>query len=172
MRESENGYTDQKWGVWGVDFPPGKNRRVTTGSTVCIFSMPSTNGNGQLSIPRVSRNVLIKRTILAWKLPSFENVYAVVLLDLLLSRGLFLREWVAAWQRGSVVEWSLISALYTKSGDLATCWICSLSSRVQIFGHACKIIAYWLPHASWGFKSCYVVFELFVSKYLSGVPVS
>ena len=26
--------------------------------------------------------------------------------------------------------------------------------------------------ASWGFKSCYVVFELFVSKYSSGVPVN
>ena len=33
-------------------------------------------------------------------------------------------------------------------------------------------IANWLPPASWGYKSCYVVFELFVSKYLSGVPVN
>ena len=24
----------------------------------------------------------------------------------------------------------------------------------------------WLPPASWGFKSCYVVLELFVSKYV------
>ena len=108
----------RKWGVWGVDFPPGKNRRVTTGSTVCIFSMPLTNGNGQLSIPRVSRNVLIKRTILAWKLPSFENVYAVVLLDLLLSRGLFLREWVAAWQRGRVVINQRVVHEIRRSGHL------------------------------------------------------
>ena len=80
--------------------------------------MPLTNGNGQLSIPRVSRNVLIKRTILAWKLPSFENVYAVVLLDLLLSRGLFLREWVAAWQRGRVVINQRVVHEIRRSGHL------------------------------------------------------
>ena len=33
-----------------------------------------------------------------------------------------------------------------------------------------QILANWLPPASWGFKSCYVVFELVVSKYSSGVP--
>ena len=49
---------------------------------------------------------------------------------------------------------------------LGTCWICSQLSQVQIHGH-------WLPPASWGFSSCYVVFELFVSiKYLSGAPVN
>ena len=120
--------TDPGCWAWGVDFPLGKNHKVTTGSTVCIFSIPSTNGNGQLCIPRVSRNILIQKTVLAWKLPSFENVYAVLL-------------WFATFPRpipsgvgGSVAEWSLISASYSKSGDLATCWICSRSSRVQIFG--------------------------------------
>ena len=38
--------------------------------------------------------------------------------------------------------------------------------------HDWLVIANWLPPASWGFKSCYVVFELFFSKYLSGVPVN
>ena len=35
-----------------------------------------------------------------------------------------------------------------------------------------RLIANWLPPSSWGFLSCYVVFELFVSKYLSGVPIN
>ena len=32
---------------------------------------------------------------------------------------------------------------------LLSCWICSLSSQVQILGHTCKIVN-WLPLASWG----------------------
>ena len=33
-------------------------------------------------------------------------------------------------------------------------------------------IANWLPPASWGLQSCYVMLKLFVSKYLSVVPVN
>ena len=62
-------------------------------------------------------------------------------------------EWSARRTRNPAVPGS--------SPALATCWIFSRSSRVQILGHACKI-ANWLPPVSWGFKSCYVVFELFV----------
>ena len=85
-------------------------------------------------------------------------------------------EWSGRWTRNSAVPgWS---------PALATCWICSWSSQVQILSCACKLLlllllllllnylANWLPPASWGFKSCYLVFELFVSKYLSGVPVN
>ena len=63
-----------------------------------------------------------------------------------------------------MTEWSArrtrTPAVPGSSPALATCWICSRSSRVQILGHACKI-ANWLPPASWGFKSCYLF-----SKYL------
>ena len=56
---------------------------------------------------------------------------------------------------------------------LATCWICSLSSRVEILANACKkatgcllpvgvlILLYIIM---------YVVFGFFVFKYLSGLP--
>ena len=43
---------------------------------------------------------------------------------------------------GSVTEWSARRTLNPvvpgSSPALATCWICSRSSRVQILGHACK----------------------------------
>ena len=52
-------------------------------------------------------------------------------------------KWSAHWVRNSAV---LVSG-----PTLATCW---------------------LPPSSWGFYSYYVLFELFVSKYLSGVPVN
>ena len=61
------------------------------------------------------------------------------------------------------------------SSALATCWICSWSSwssRVQILGHACKLISNWLPPTSWHFKSSNVLFTLFVFNYLSGIPVN
>ena len=34
------------------------------------------------------------------------------------------------------------------------------------------LIANWLPSVSWSFYPCYVIFELFVSNYWSGVPVN
>ena len=58
------------------------------------------------------------------------------------------------------------------SSALATCWICSRSSRVQILGHACKLISNWLPPTSWHFQSSNVLFTLFVFNYLSGIPVN
>ena len=43
---------------------------------------------------------------------------------------------------GSVAEWSARQtrnpAVLGSSPALATCWICSPASRVQIYGHACK----------------------------------
>ena len=55
---------------------------------------------------------------------------------------------------------------------LFTVWICSQSSRDQIPGHSRKQPA-GCPPASRGFQSCHVLFELFVSKYMSGlVPVN
>ena len=53
-------------------------------------------------------------------------------------------EWSGRWTRNSAVPgWS---------PALATCWICSLSSQVQILSCACKnYLANWLPPASWGF---------------------
>ena len=43
---------------------------------------------------------------------------------------------------GSVAEWSARRtrnpAVPGSSPAMATCWICSRSSRVQILGHACK----------------------------------
>ena len=70
-------------------------------------------------------------------------------------------EWSARRTRNPVVPGS--------SPVLATCWICSWSSRAQILSHACKLIANWLPPASRDFKSCYVVFEYLFSKYLRNV---
>ena len=75
-----------------------------------------------------------------------------------------------------MVEWSATMrnpAVPGSNPSLVTFWICSWPSLVQILGHACKQPTAWLPPASWGFESCYVVFELlFVSKYLSVVPVN
>ena len=72
-------------------------------------------------------------------------------------------EWSARRTRNLAVPGS--------SPALVTCWICSRSSRVQILGHACKKPTGCLLLVG-EFKSCYVVFELFVSKYLSVVPVN
>ena len=47
------------------------------------------------------------------------------------------------------------------------CWICFRSSIVQILGHACKQPTGCLLPVVF-FKSCFVVFESFVSKYLGG----
>ena len=48
----------------------------------------------------------------------------------------------ATWERGSVTEWSerrtRNPAVPGSSPALATCWICTRSSWVQILGHACK----------------------------------
>ena len=45
-------------------------------------------------------------------------------------------------EEGSVAVWSARRtcnpAVPGSSPALATCWICSWSSRVQILGHACK----------------------------------
>ena len=60
------------------------------------------------------------------------------------------------------VRWTRNPAIPGLSFALATCWICSWSYRVQIFGHASPR---WLPPAS-----CYVLFGLFVPNYLSEYP--
>ena len=45
--------------------------------------------------------------------------------------------------------------------------------RVERRGTFKGLCLNWLPPAGWGFEFCYVTFELlFVSKYLSGVPVN
>ena len=64
-------------------------------------------------------------------------------------------EWSARWTRNSAVPGSSLA--------LATCWICSSATLVNSQLHGCL-----LP----GFEFCYVAFELFVSKYLSGVPAN
>ena len=57
------------------------------------------------------------------------------------------------------------------SGELLELLSVVLSSNLRPLLY--MSIAMWLPPASWGFWSCYAVFELlFVSKYLSGVPVN
>ena len=71
----------------------------------------------------------------------------------------------AVWLSGQCIRlamwWSLVRVFL--SGYLL---VCSWSFPFEILSHA------WLPPASWGIQSCYVVFDLFVSKYLSGVPVN
>ena len=50
--------------------------------------------------------------------------------------------------------------------------ICSRSSRVQILGHTCNIQLVASCQLGFLILLCYVVFELFVSKYLRGVSVN
>ena len=72
-------------------------------------------------------------------------------------------EWSAHWTRNPVVLGS--------SPALATSWICSRSSRVQIPGHACKQpTGCFLPVGV--FNPVMLYLNLFVCKYLSGVPVN
>ena len=54
--------------------------------------------------------------------------------------GKFIYKFISAG--GSVAEWSARRtrnpAVPGSSPTLATCWICTRSSQVQILGHACK----------------------------------
>ena len=71
----------------------------------------------------------------------------------------------AMQDRDTVAEWSVPQihnlAVLGSSPALASCWICFL----PVSDSGCL-----LPVGV--FKSCDVVFELFVSKYLNGVPVN
>ena len=58
------------------------------------------------------------------------------------------------------------------SPTVSTYWICSWSFRVVRNPRLRLLIANWLLPASCVFQSCSVVFKLFVSKSLSGVPVN
>ena len=66
-------------------------------------------------------------------------------------------EWSARRTRNPAVPGS--------SPALINRWICSRWSNFKF--SAMLLIANWLPPASWGFQSCYVVFEIFVSEYLT-----
>ena len=54
-----------------------------------------------------------------------------------------------------MAEWSVRQmcnpVVLGSSPALATCWICSRSSRVEILAHACKKPTGCIPPASWGF---------------------
>ena len=76
----------------------------------------------------------------------------------------------------SVAEWSAHQtdnlAVLGSRPTLATSWICSQLSQVQILRHTCKQpTGCLLPVGVLNAVMLYY-FELFVSKYLSGVPVN
>ena len=76
-----------------------------------------------------------------WNVPNVTKIDSMRLTTCLTSR--YCRQNLCILTTGgSVVEWSARQtrspAAPGSSPSLATCWICSWSSRVQILGHACK----------------------------------
>ena len=51
------------------------------------------------------------------------------------------------------------------SSVLTTSWICSRFSRVQLLGHACKLIANWSASCQLGFLTMLCSFTIFVSHW-------
>ena len=76
--------------------------------------------------------------------------------------------WEAVWPTGQRVGLAIRqSRVQARSGHLMDLFSVMCSVVASSNPRPCLSIANWLPPAIWGFKSCYVVFELlFFSKYL------
>ena len=101
----------------------------------------------------------------SWNIRNFTHDKRVQ--SLKVSKGFFCTLVIG----GSVAEWSARRtpnpAVLGSSPALATCWICSPASRVQILGHACKKpTGCLLPVRVFNLVMLYLINELFFSKYL------